>query len=164
LPNKGFQRQWMKSLIRLASGVGTLYRHFPTKEALFKAIVLLRMEKMMEEARSLSSSTDPGKAFFDYLSRMIREAQGKKDLMDALPSVGMDIKSSLNESSGEFWKVIENLLVNAQNCGAVRRDIGILEVERLLTGLVRAFDFHAPGEKKVRENLMLVVIAGLRAR
>jgi AcrR family transcriptional regulator len=145
-------------------GVGTLYRHFPTKEALFKAIVILRMEAMVEEARTLSSSMDPGKAFFDYFSRMIREAKGKKDLLDALPSVGIDIKSSLTESSGEFWKVIEKLLVNAQKCGAVRRDIGIQEVERLLTGLIRAFDFHAPGEKKVRENLILVVIDGLRAR
>jgi AcrR family transcriptional regulator len=143
-------------------GVGTLYRHFPTKEALFEAIVRIRIEKMEEEARALSSSTEPGKAFFGYFSRMVREAQSKIDFLDDLLSVGIDIKPSLNESYGGLWKAVERLLVNAQNCGAVRSDIGIHEVERLLTGLLRAFDFHAPDEKKVRENLILVVADGLK--
>lgn len=155
----------MEEIARQAGvGVGTLYRHFPTKEALFEAIALLRMEEILKKAQSLSSSTDPGKAFFDYFSQIIRAAQGKKDIVDALSSVGIDIKSSLTETSDKLWKVLEKLLTNAQNCGAVRGDIGIQEVWRLLTGLIRAFDFHAPGEKKVRENLILVAIDGLRAR
>jgi AcrR family transcriptional regulator len=145
-------------------GVGTLYRHFPTKEALFEAIVLLRMEEMAEEAKSLSSSADPGKAFFDYFSRMIRDAQGKKDFVDALSSLGIDLKSKSTNTTGDLWKAIEQLLVNAQNCGAVRGDIGIQEIRSLLTGLVRSFDFHAPGENDVIENLILVVSDGLRNR
>src|SRR5580704_7958811 len=43
---------------RAGLGVGTLYRHFPTKGALFQAIVLGRMEHLVEEARALAEAPD----------------------------------------------------------------------------------------------------------
>ena len=153
----------MEEIARQAGvGVGTLYRHFPTKEALFEAIAHIRIKKMEEEARALSSSSEPGKAFFDYFDRMISESQSKIDFLGDLLSVGIDIKASLNKSYEGVWAAVGELLINAQNCGAVRNDISIHEIERLLIGLMRAFDFHAPNEKKVRENLILIITDGLK--
>jgi hypothetical protein len=68
------------------------------------------------------------------------------------------------ETSNELWKEIERLLVNAQNCGTVRSDISIQVVRRLLTGLARSLDSHLPSEKDVLEDLILVVIDGMRTR
>ena len=49
---------------RAGLGVGTLYRHFPTKEALFEAIVVDRLESLLEMARRQSVDPDPGAALF----------------------------------------------------------------------------------------------------
>ena len=49
---------------RAGVGAGTVYRHFPTKEALVEAIVLSRVEWLIGEARVLAGTDDPGTAFF----------------------------------------------------------------------------------------------------
>ena len=55
---------------RAGVGVGTLYRHFPTKEALFEAIVMTKLESMVEGAAAAldaGSGEDPGEALFSFL-------------------------------------------------------------------------------------------------
>src|SRR6476646_5852714 len=51
---------------RAGVGVGTVYRHFPTKEALFQAIVMTSLEGFVQEARGLADAEDPGAAPYDY--------------------------------------------------------------------------------------------------
>src|SRR6516165_10830108 len=58
---------------RAGLGVGTLYRHFPTKEALFAAIVTERMKAVVDDARSLRDVGDPGEALLGFLGRMAAE-------------------------------------------------------------------------------------------
>jgi AcrR family transcriptional regulator len=77
---------------RAGVGVGTLYRHFPTKEALFEAIVIEQVEELVEEARRLIRGGDPKTAFFDLLSRLLRHGHGHKDLMDALARQSFDLQ------------------------------------------------------------------------
>src|ERR1700728_1033653 len=76
---------------RAGLGVGTLYRHFPTKEALFLAILVDRMERLVADARELARAPDPGEAFFGFLSRVVREGSTKRDFMDALSASGADL-------------------------------------------------------------------------
>ena len=52
---------------RAGVGVGTLYRHFPTKEALFEAIVMARLEYLLELAKAQAGAADPGDALFSFL-------------------------------------------------------------------------------------------------
>jgi len=61
---------------RAGVGTGTLYRHFPTKEALFEAIVIGRVEDLVEEARRLIASNDPKTAFFQLLSQLVQHGDG----------------------------------------------------------------------------------------
>ena len=63
---------------RAGLGVGTLYRHFPTKEALFEAIVVGRMEQLVEAARAGARAHDRGGAFFGFLTRMVEEGRRRK--------------------------------------------------------------------------------------
>jgi hypothetical protein len=65
-------------------GVGTLYRHFPTKEALFTAIVVTRMQAVVDDARAQLESDAPGEAFFGFVTRMFQGWTNKKDMIDAL--------------------------------------------------------------------------------
>src|SRR5436190_8854684 len=81
---------------RAGLGVGTLYRHFPTKEALFEAIVVGRMQGLVAEARGRLEALeakrgDAGEAFFAILGRVIEEGALKKDFIDALAGMSFDV-------------------------------------------------------------------------
>src|SRR6202035_4061810 len=80
---------------RAGVGTGTLYRHFPTKEALFEAVVIGRVEELVEEARRLIASNDPKTAFFALLAKLLQHGDGHKDLMDALDKQSFDIQRAV---------------------------------------------------------------------
>src|SRR6202795_802095 len=56
---------------RAGVGTRTLYRHFPTQEALLDAVVIGRVEDLVEEARRLSGSNDPKTSFFKLLAQLV---------------------------------------------------------------------------------------------
>jgi AcrR family transcriptional regulator len=60
-------------------GVGTLYRHFPTKEKLFEAILIGRILEIAADARARLDSEDPGAAFFGFLEHLVEESTLKRD-------------------------------------------------------------------------------------
>src|SRR5580693_1548480 len=62
---------------RAGVGVGTLYRHFPTKEALFEAIVMARLDILLEIAKSYAAADDPGAALFSFLGEFATQASAK---------------------------------------------------------------------------------------
>src|SRR6201993_1371971 len=59
---------------RAGVGPGTVYRHFPTKEALFEAVVTARVTDLVSDARARTDADDPGAAFFGFLARIAGEA------------------------------------------------------------------------------------------
>jgi hypothetical protein len=69
---------------RAGVGVGTIYRHFATKEVLLEAVVSGRLAQLTDEARALVDAADPAGAFFDFVVRMVEEAAAKRDLLEAL--------------------------------------------------------------------------------
>ncbi len=91
-------------------GVGTLYRHFPTKEALFEAIVMARLDNLLEIAKSYAGADDPGDALFSFLGEFAQQASAKHDLFDALSSAGIDIKSTCAGMVDEMKQSIDLLL------------------------------------------------------
>src|SRR5689334_9020112 len=74
-------------------GAGTLFRHFPTKEALLEAIVIGRLRNLVDQAAALTSDPDPGRAFFVFFERMVEHASKKKAFTEALSGAGVDVKS-----------------------------------------------------------------------
>jgi AcrR family transcriptional regulator len=102
---------------RAGVGTGTLYRHFSTKEALFEAVVIGRVEDLVEEARRLIASNDPQTAFFKLLSQLIQHVDGHKDLMDALGKQSFDIQKAVPGLLSEMWTAVGQLLEQAQQAG-----------------------------------------------
>ena len=68
---------------RAGIGVGTVYRHFPTKEALFAAIVTDRVEALGADARAALEDDDPGAALFGFLTTMAERSATDMALADA---------------------------------------------------------------------------------
>src|SRR5271170_1892750 len=82
---------------RAGVGVGTLYRHFPTKESLYEAIVTTRLDGLLSIADEYTSAADPGLALNTFLREFARQASEKQDLFEALEQNGVDIKTRFSE-------------------------------------------------------------------
>jgi len=147
---------------RAGLGVGTLYRHFPTKEALFLAIVVDRMERLVVEARALASAADPGEAFFGFMSRMVHEASAKKDFMNALSGTREELGRTLAGIKASYRAALAVLLERAQDSGAVRRDVSVLEIHALLTGASASLEQLGKDATQARARLVAIVCDGLR--
>jgi AcrR family transcriptional regulator len=147
---------------RAGVGAGTVYRHFPTKEALFEAVILDRVQRLVEGSRALRDAADAGTAFFDFLVMLAHEATAKRELSDALAGSGLDPTGALNDVIAELNTEMAVLLHRAQQAGAVRTDIGIADLFALLKGMLLAAQNHE-GDADLPARLMAVVRDGLRA-
>ena len=73
-------------------GVGTLYRHFPTKEKLCEAILLERLSQLTLDAQALAEAEDPAAAFFGFLEHIVEEGAAKRDLLVAVMGAGVEFE------------------------------------------------------------------------
>jgi AcrR family transcriptional regulator len=147
---------------RAGLGPGTLYRHFPTKEALFEAVMHDRLRSLLDDARARAASAHPGAALFGFIDRLIAEARVKQDLVDALAGAGVDIAASVCGAGADLRDAIGVLLARAQRAGAVRADIGTADLMGLLSGLMVAVRSPA-GRQADPGKLLAVMCDGLRA-
>ncbi|MFQ6327652.1 TetR/AcrR family transcriptional regulator [Nocardia sp. CWNU-33] len=145
---------------RAGVGAGTVYRHFPTKEALFEAAIVDRIERMTSQARDLSTADDPGRAFFDFLDVMVTDGGLKRDLADA---VGGQLSPEHLAPVAEMNRAIGELLRRAQQSGAVRTDIDIDDLMRIIKGTFIAAQSTGANDDQRRRSFM-VMFDGLRRR
>ncbi|SFF04841.1 transcriptional regulator, TetR family [Paenibacillus algorifonticola] len=122
---------------RAGVGVGTVYRHFPTKEDLFGAVIVSHKARLMEEANQLLYHDNPGEAFFHYFATIIREGIANKAITDALVS-SLNIEAGRSEVARDFWQGIDNLLARAKQSGSVRADARLEDIKMLLSGILQA--------------------------
>jgi AcrR family transcriptional regulator len=121
---------------RAGVGPGTVYRHFPTKESLFEAVVLDSIDRLTEQARERLAVEDPGGAFFEYFDLVAGQALLNKALCDALESSGDRTAAPTSEQRAEFRALFGELLERAQRVGALRPDIERDDLPALLSGYV----------------------------
>jgi AcrR family transcriptional regulator len=141
-------------------GPGTLYRHFPAKEALWEAVLLDRLERLAAEAEELHLASDPGEALLGFIDRLVAEAAPKRDLADALASAGADVSATLAGTAGRLREAIGALLAAAQRSGPVRGDIGLAELMALLSGILFALRGR-PGDQPDPQRVAAVLRDGL---
>jgi AcrR family transcriptional regulator len=140
-------------------GIGTVFRHFPTKEALLEAVYLNRLQRLAEEADALSRTEDEGAAFFAFFTRAVEQSATKIALADALTSAGIDSTTVAADISQVLREAMGTLLKRAQDTGAVRADIGLADLSALLIGASRAAE-HSPA---TTARTLTVIIDGMRA-
>jgi AcrR family transcriptional regulator len=138
-------------------GIGTVFRHFPTKEALLEEIYVVRLRRLIDEADELAGAPDPGSAFFGFFTRLVEQSATKNAYAQALAEAGIDVK----ETGRELLRSLGGLLARAQQAGAVRPDVGVPELIALLIGASRAAE-HASADPLVRDRTIMILLDGLR--
>lgn len=146
---------------RAGVGAGTVYRHFPTKEALFEAVILHRVQELVDDARVRADADDPGEAFFGFLARLAETAAAKRDLTDALAGGGAGVNAAVATTASTMNEALAVLLRRAQEVGAARTDVDITHVTALLKGALVAVQ-QAGDDPTMRPRIFAVVADGLR--
>jgi AcrR family transcriptional regulator len=144
-------------------GIGTLFRHFPTKEALIEGVLAARMRRMTDYATRLAATTgEPGAALATFLRTAVEQSEGKNALAGLLTSAGIDVGATVDGVREDLMAALGALLSNAQQSGAVRRDLQIPELVGLLAGASRAVEYAGP-DPAARARIVAVILDGLRA-
>ncbi|KPI33091.1 transcriptional regulator, TetR family [Actinobacteria bacterium OV450] len=147
-------------------GVGTLFRHFPTKEALLEAVMVRRLEAMAAMTAQLADRADPAEpaeALFACFRLVVEQSAGKNEFAQALAAAGVDVHAALREPTGEIQARLAGLLSRAQRGGQIRPDLGLPELLALLVGTGTTLE-QLGGDPAARERIFDVVFDGLRPR
>ncbi|GAA4216667.1 MULTISPECIES: TetR/AcrR family transcriptional regulator [Microbispora] len=140
-------------------GIGTVFRHFPTKEALLQAIIEVLAVRVAAETGNLARTGEPATAFFEFFTWVIGQAAEQRTVVDLLAEAGVEV--TVAKPVDALRDSVAALLAGAQRAGAVRRDVGVPEVLALLIGLCQA-SLHAGWSPEVRDRTLAVVFDGLR--
>jgi len=145
---------------RAGVGAGTVYRHFPTKEALFRAVIEDRIQRVVDDGYALLKSDGPGEAIFTFLRSIVLQwGATDRGLADALAGLGIDIACAAPDAEDAFLAVLGELLRAAQEAGTVRHDVGVREVKTILVGCQAMEAYNS----ELAEQVTDVVVDGLRA-
>jgi AcrR family transcriptional regulator len=153
----------LESVARRAGvGIGTLYRHFPTREALFEAVYRREVEQLTELAERLFVEEPPVEALRHWLRSNVEFIATKKGMAEAL-AVAAAGSSELKAFSFEHLsRALGKLLARAADSGEIRGDITPEDLLRTVVGMCLIHD--GPGWQEGVLRLVDVFVEGLRHR
>lgn len=122
---------------RAGVGNATMYRHFPTRQEMIIAVYSDEVTELCDHGEALLEHAAPGDALFDWLDAFIAHVATKRGLALALAETGR--RSELFDRWHEsMHSTAATLLTRAQDAGAVRRDLGAVDLLALANGIALA--------------------------
>jgi AcrR family transcriptional regulator len=148
---------------RAGVGRGTLFRNFPTKQDLIAAIVIDRMHEATAYAHTLLDAPDPAEALFGFLEEIVGPQQlDSRALFDAIGDTFL-ANQGIRAAHAEIVDAIEQLLTRAKEAGAVRGDVGAMDVLMLVKGVCEAASAFASSEPGMVTRQLDLVRAAVSA-
>jgi AcrR family transcriptional regulator len=144
---------------RAGVGIGTLYRHFPNRQALLEALYIDEVEEICRTAAQLDGK-DPWEALSSWFERFIGYIATKQALAAELLNYVDRDAQLFKTSRAALFSAGEPLLQRAQEAGAVRPDVDIAEVIQLVMGIAKI----PTGDLRQTEHILRVALDGLRYR
>jgi AcrR family transcriptional regulator len=140
-------------------GIGTVFRHFPTKEDLLQAVVVARMGRLADAAAELAES-DPATGLETFIRQAVAQAESKNLLAGLLAASGRDVRDVTADPVRDLRAALAVLLRNAQQAGAARPELRAEDVIALLAGASRAAEIATTGPS--RSRVLTVILDGIR--
>ena len=140
---------------RAGVGIATVFRHFPTKEALIEAALLRHFDRLNAQAAELSARADPADALRRLLATMIETGATKLTLAslvgtrDAFPP---DVRAAAEELRRTMGVILER----AKAAGVVQPDVTVDEVYLLIRGLAHASATMPPSPATLRRAIDVI--------
>jgi AcrR family transcriptional regulator len=143
-------------------GIGTLYRHFPTREALFEAVYRREVEQLSELAEQLKNAKDPVDALRRWLRSNVEFVATKKGMSAALALTFQSSSELAAFSLDRLTRAVGSLLDRAVAAGEMRADISAEDLLRALVGMCYMHD--QPGWQSSVLRMLDVFVDGLRVQ
>jgi AcrR family transcriptional regulator len=157
MARKGIDAQ-IEEIARAAGvGVGTVYRHFPTKDDLVEALALARFERLAELAREALAEDEPWSAFEQFMRASTRIQSEDRALSEVLTSRPETMARAAE--SVDILGLVAELMARGQAAGVIRADAEPRDVPMMMCALAGTFrNPHADPERYIG-----IVLDGLRA-
>jgi AcrR family transcriptional regulator len=147
---------------RAGVGIGTLYRHFPTREALFEAVYRREVQQLGDLAEQLKTDASPVDALRRWLRSNVEFVATKKGMSAALELAVHGSSDLYAHTFERLTKAVGALLERAVAAGEIRSDISPEDLLRALVGMCYMHD--QPGWQKSVLRLVDVFVDGLRVQ
>jgi AcrR family transcriptional regulator len=143
-------------------GIGTLYRHFPTRESLFEAVYRREVNQLADLAERLKKETQPVEALRRFMRSVVKFVATKKGMSTALALAISKDSDLVSYSSERLTRGIGLLLQQAIATGEIRADVSAEDLLRTIIGMCYTHD--QPGWQKNVLRLVDIFVGGLRSR
>ena len=141
-------------------GPGTLYRHFPTRDALIGAVYRSEVEKMAAAERKFAETMPPVEALRTWMLLFVDHIAAKQIIAPALSSVAGGPSKLYEGSRGLVQGAIDALVKRAIKSGDIRPDLIPFDLLRALIGVAHVAS--GPGWQQSARRLVDILIAGSR--
>ena len=145
---------------RAGVGIGTLYRHFPTREALVEAIYRSAVESLCDAADELLETLPPDQALAEWMERFVGYVATKRGMLTALRAL-LDTDATLFEASrASLESAAARMLDAAVVSGSIRSDVAAGDLLRAMGGICMAADASHRSDQS--RPLVALLLDGLR--
>jgi AcrR family transcriptional regulator len=141
-------------------GIGTLYRHFPTRDALIEAVYRNESEQLALAATRLAQKHPPVTALREWLLVFVNYLDAKHGMAEVLNSLAGGASALYAESGARMKETIAKLLADAAASGEIRWNTDPLDLLRALAGVMGKSS--GPESKRAARHLIDILIAGMR--
>ena len=145
---------------RAGVGIGTLYRHFPSRQALVEALYLEEVEEVCRSAAEQLDGADPWEALNGWFERFIGYLATKQALAAELLNYLERDAPLFKASRAALFEAGEPLLKRAQEAGAVRPDVEIADVIQMVIGIAKI----PAADPRQTQHILRIALDGLRYR
>jgi len=142
-------------------GIATLYRHFPSREALIAGAYLREIDKLCEGVDELLSQQPADRALVIWMQRFVGYVAGKPGMALALKSIVFATDAAaLQASHDRIYAAIARLVAAGERAGLFRTDIAAVDLANALSGISLANS--APGTEVRANRLIALLVDGMR--
>jgi len=153
----------LESIARDAGvGIGTLYRHFPTREALVEAVYAAELDDLATSAPALLDQFPPDVALRAWMTRYAEFTATKRGMIDTLRAGWASGRITTPTTRERITAAIETMLTAGKRAGSLRADIDAEDVTALLLGVFLSTAITSPSAQTRR--LLDLVLDALRPR
>jgi AcrR family transcriptional regulator len=147
---------------RAGVGVGTVCRHFPTKQELVDAVLVTLYEQLLVDGHAALANPDAGEAFESYVVAQVAFQADHLALAEQMARP-LEPEGPRGSVRLQLRAVISELLARAQAAGHVRADVGAADVSLLLSGIANA-TAQAGGQigRELTDRYLAILLDGLR--
>ncbi len=147
---------------RSGVGSGTLYRHFPTRDALIEAVYRSEVEKLANAGPRFAATMPPLEALRAWMLLFIDHVAGKMLIVPAMDTVAGGSERLIMGSRGLIRSAFAALAQRAIDNGDLRRDVDPSDLIRALVGIFHTA--YEPGWEQTARRLVDLLIAGALQR